>query len=167
MESSVRNIVTSHLNAIKDGISARMAQRGRNASGRTVQSLVVSANEGGGSLEGDKTFLYLEHGRGPGKVPHGFYDIIKDWVIAKGISYQQFAPRNGTPEQGLTRLSGAIATSIIKNGTKLHRDHGYDEIYSELMEKELELMANETAGVFEAEVSKLQDIELDNDKQEE
>ena len=167
MESSVRNIVTSHLNAIKDGITARMAQQGRNASGRTVRSLVVTATETGGSLEGDSTFRYIEHGRGPGKIPHGFYDIIKDWVIAKGISYQQLAPRNGTPEQGLTRLSGAIATSIMKNGTKLYRDRGYNDIYSELMEKELELMATETAGVFETEVEKLQDIELDNDKQEE
>lgn len=166
MESSVQNIVTAHLNAIKDGITARMAQQGRNASGRTVRSLEVRAADTGGSLEGDSTFLYLEHGRGPGKIPHGFYDIIKDWVIAKGISYQQFAPRNGTPEQGLTRLSGAIATSIMKNGTKLYRDHGYNDIFSELMETELDKLSKETMGVFEAEVEKLQEIELDEDKSE-
>lgn len=166
MGASVRDIVESHLNAIKDGITVRMAQHGRNASGRTVRSMVVNVTETGGFLEGAGNFLYLEQGRGPGKVPKGFYDIIKDWVRAKGISYQDMIPKNGTPEQGLARLSGAIAHSIMTKGTKLYRDHGYNDIYSELMEKETELLANEAAGVFEAEVEKLQEIELDNGKSE-
>lgn len=166
MESSVRNIVTSHLNAIKDGIASRMAQQNRIASGRTLQSLVIKATDTGGSLEGSSTFKYLENGRGPGKIPMGFYDIIKDWIVAKGISYQQMAPKNGTPEQGLTRLSGAIAHTIMTKGTKLYRDHGYNDIYSELMEKELDLLAKDALGVFEVEVDKLQDIELDTDNTE-
>lgn len=94
----------------------------------------------------------------------GFYDTIRSWVIAKGISYQQMAPKNGTPEQGLARLSGAIAHSIMTKGTKLYRDKGYNDIYSELMEKELELLSKETAGIFEMEVDKLQDIELDEEQ---
>lgn len=161
MEASVREIVSNHLNAIKEGIELRMAQKGRNASGRTVGSLAVNATDTGGYLEGSSTFLYLEQGRGPGKVPMGFFDIIKEWVVAKGISYQDMIPKNGTPEQGLARLSGAIAYSIMKNGTKLYRDHGYNEIFSEITEKELELMSQEASGVFEAEVEKLQEIELD------
>lgn len=166
MAATVREIVESHLNAIKDGIAERMAKHGRNASGRTVRSMVVNATETGGYLEGAGNFLYLEQGRGPGKVPRGFYDIIREWVVAKGISYQDMIPKNGTPEQGLARLSGAIAYSIMKNGTKLYRDHGYDDIYSELLEKETELLAQEAAGVFEADVDTLQEIELDNDKAE-
>ena len=164
METRVRNIVIAHLNAIKDGIAARMTQYGRNASGHTVQSLLVRATDMGGTLEGDNAILYLEHGRGPGKIPMGFYDTIRSWVIAKGISYQQMAPKNGTPEQGLARLSGAIAHSIMTKGTKLYRDKGYNDIYSELMEKELELLSKETAGIFEVEVDKLQDIELDEEQ---
>lgn len=166
METSVRNIVSSHLNAIKDGIALRMEQMGRNASGSTVRSMVVNTSDSGGTLEGSKSFMYLEHGRGPGKVPKGFYEIIKDWVIAKGISYQDMIPKNGTPEQGLARLSGAIAHSIITKGTRLYRDNEYNDIYSSLIEHEVELLSKEAAGIFETEVEKLQEIELDNDKEE-
>lgn len=164
MSASVRDIVESHLNAIKDGIAERMAQHGRNASGRTVRSMVVQASDTGGYLEGAGQFLYLEHGRGPGKVPKGFHEIIKEWIIAKGISYQDMIPKNGTPDQGLARLSGAIAHSIMTKGTKLYRDHGYDNIFSELIEKESELLAKEASGIFETEIEKLQEIELDNDE---
>lgn len=167
METSVRNIVSSHLNAIKDGIALRMEQMGRNASGSTVRSMVVNTSDSGGTLEGSKSFMYLEHGRGPGKVPKGFYEIIKDWVIAKGISYQDMIPKNGTPEQGLARLSGAIAHSIITKGTRLYRDNEYNDIYSSLIEQEVELLSKEAAGIFETEVEKLQEIELDNDKDKE
>lgn len=166
METSIRNIVSSHLNAIKDGIALRMEQMGRNASGSTVRSMVVNTSDSGGMLEGSKSFMYLEHGRGPGKVPKGFYEIIKDWVIAKGISYQDMIPKNGTPEQGLARLSGAIAHSIITKGTRLYRDNEYNDIYSSLIEQEVELLSKEAAGIFETEVEKLQEIELDNDKSE-
>lgn len=166
METSVRNIVSSHLNAIKDGIALRMEQMGRNASGSTVRSMVVNTSDSGGTLEGSKSFMYLEHGRGPGKVPKGFYEIIKDWVVAKGISYQDMIPKNGTPEQGLARLSGAIAHSIITKGTRLYRDNEYNDIYSSLIEQEVELLSKEAAGIFETEVEKLQEIELDNDKEE-
>lgn len=34
------------------------------------------------------------------------------------------------------------------------------------MEKELELLSKETAGIFEVEVDKLQDIELDEEQNE-
>lgn len=166
METSVRSIVSSHLNAIKDGIEMHMEQMGRNASGSTVRSMVVNTTDNGGTLEGSKSFMYLEHGRGPGKVPKGFYEIIKDWVIAKGISYQDMIPKNGTPEQGLARLSGAIAHSIITKGTRLYRDNEYNDIYSSLIEQEVELLSKEAAGIFETEVEKLQEIELDNDKEE-
>ena len=167
METSVRNIVSSHLNAIKDGIALRMEQMGRNASGSTVRSMVVNTSDSGGTLEGSKSFMYLEHGRGPGKVPKGFYEIIKDWVVAKGISYQDMIPKNGTPEQGLARLSGAIAHSIITKGTRLYRDNEYNDIYSSLIEQEVALLSKEAAGIFETEVEKLQEIELDNDKDKE
>lgn len=144
----------------------RMEQMGRNASGSTVRSMIVNTSDSGGTLEGSKSFMYLEYGRGPGKVPKGFYEIIKDWVIAKGISYQDMIPKNGTPEQGLARLSGAIAHSIITKGTRLYRDNEYNDIYSSLIEQEIELLSKEAAGIFETEVGKLQELELDNDKEE-
>ena len=108
-----------------------------------------------GYLEGASSFLTMERGRGPGNVPRNFTSIIRDWIIAKGISYQNLIPKNGTPEQGLTRLSGAIAYSIMKNGTKLYRDKGYNDIFDTVLKDELEKIATESAGVFDMEIDKI------------
>jgi hypothetical protein len=97
----------------------------------------------------------MERGRGPGNVPRNFTSIIRDWIVAKGISYQNLIPKNGTPEQGLTRLSGAIAYSIMKNGTRLYRDKGYNDIFDTALKEELEKIATESAGVFDMEIDKI------------
>ena len=132
-----------------------ISQQGRIASGRSVASLEVNVNANVGYLEGASSFLTMERGRGPGNVPRNFTSIIRDWIIAKGISYQNLIPKNGTPEQGLTRLSGAIAYSIMKNGTKLYRDKGYNDIFDTALKEELEKIATESAGVFDMEIDKI------------
>ncbi len=163
MEASVKGIVASHLEAIKTGIAERMSQYGRNASGRSVASLVVETTDEGGSLEGSSSFLVMERGRGPGEVPADFTSIIRDWIVAKGISYRDLVPENGTPQQGLARLSGAIAYSIMKKGTKLYRDHRYNSIYSDLIDKELEQLEKECTAVFEVETDRIHQEVPDND----
>ena len=161
--TTIKDIVQQHLDNVKAGIAQRMAQQGRNASGRSVASLNVVATDDGGSLEGSSSFLAMENGRGPGKVPYDFVSIIRDWIVAKGISYQDMIPKNGTPEQGLKRLSGAIAYSIIKNGTKLYRDNGYNDIFTSVLEEEMEKMSNEIAGVYDLAVDALHNDNKDNE----
>lgn len=153
--ASIQDIIKQHLEAVKTGIIQHMSQQGRIASGRSVASLEVNVNANGGYLEGASSFLTMERGRGPGNVPRNFTSIIRDWIIAKGISYQNLIPKNGTPEQGLTRLSGAIAYSIMKNGTKLYRDKGYNDIFDTVLKEELEKIATESAGVFDMEIDKI------------
>lgn len=155
MAATIKDIVQQHLDAVRTGIIQRMTQQGCMASGKSASSLAVSATDTGGYLEGSSSFLVMEHGRGPGKVPKDFNSIIRSWIVAKGISYQDLIPKNGTPEQGLTRLAGAIAHSIMTKGTRLYRDHGYNEVFSELLEQEVEKIASETSAVVELEVDEL------------
>lgn len=164
MDVSVNDIVTSHLNAVKAGIAERMAAQGRNASGRSVRSLDVQSTDNGGALYGSSSFLVMEKGRGPGKVPADFISIIRAWIVAKGISYNDLIPKNGTPTQGLARLSGAIAYNIMKKGTRLYRDKGYNSIYSELVDEELEKLAKEISSVFETEADRLHQERFGNEE---
>lgn len=155
MTATIKDIVKQHLEAVKAGVIQRMSQQGRMASGKSAASLEIKVTDEGGSLEGSSSFLFMERGRGPGKVPKDFNSIIKEWIIAKGISYQDFIPNNGTPEQGLTRLSGAIVHSILTKGTKLYRDRGYNDIFDTVLNEELDKIADESAGVFATEVDKI------------
>lgn len=153
--ASIQDIIKQRLEAVKTGIIQHMSQQGRMASGKSAASLDVVVNDKGGFLDGASSFLTMERGRGPGNVPRNFTSIIRDWIVAKGISYQNLIPKNGTPEQGLTRLSGAIAYSIMKNGTKLYRDKGYNDIFDTVLKDELEKIATESAGVFDMEIDKI------------
>lgn len=130
--AGVQDILTRHLENVKAKIANAMAEHGRNASGKSVASLQVSVNGDVGILYGSKSFLVMERGKKPGKVPYGFRDIIKQWIIDKGIS---FAPKPSKrkdskyspQERALNSLAGAIAYKIMKEGTRLHRDNGYNE----------------------------------------
>ena len=63
----------------------------RTATGKSVASLKVETGKNGKGessafLTGGKQWEYMERGRGPGKVPYNFRDIIREWIVAKGIS---------------------------------------------------------------------------------
>ena len=163
---AIKDIVVKHLQVVRDGIEANMKQMGHTTSGRSVASLKIEDEGTEGLahvfLTGDKQWEVMERGRGPGKVPHNFSAIIKEWILKKGISYRQFAPKNGNPERGLTSLSYMIAHSIMKKGTKLHRDKGYNDIFDTLLNEETDKLALEATGIVETEIDKINDDDENN-----
>lgn len=167
MESvnSIPQIVTKHLQAIQQGIVANMEAMKRNASGRSVASLKVEAGrnasgEASAFLTGGQQWLYMQRGRGPGKVPYNFAEIIREWIVKKGLSLASVPGK--TQERKLTSLSYMIANSIMKKGTTLHRNSGYNDIFDTLVAKEMEKLADEAAGVIAVEYDKINQ-EYEND----
>lgn len=162
---AIRQLVVKHLQNVQKGIAANMQQQGRMASGRSVASLRIEEQTEGGAfrflLTGGAQWAVMQQGRGPGKVPHNFADIIKEWITKKGISYSN-APGK-TPERKLNSLSYAIAYSIMKKGTRLHRNHGYNDIYDTLLNEETALLASESVGIMELDIDKINSSN-ENDK---
>lgn len=151
----VHKVLVSHLGNVKSKIIQAMASNGRNASGKSAASLNVVETDSGAALEGSKSFLVMERGRKGGRLPRNFVSIIREWIVAKGISYDDMIPKNGNREAGLMRLSSAIAFSIMKNGTKLHRDHGYNDIFTSAIDSEMPLIENDTIVIFENEIDRI------------
>lgn len=146
--ADVQEMLRRHLENVKAKVTQAMADNSRNASGRSVASLSVSVSDNVGTLYGSKSFLVMERGKKPGKVPFGFRDIIKQWIIDKGISVTPIPSKRRdtkyTPhERGLNSLAGAIAFKIMKEGTKLHRDNGYNDIYTTAVREELAALGDE------------------------
>jgi hypothetical protein len=140
MKEEAKIIVVDELEALKLRIIDNIRSKGRNASGRTIQSLRVVAGDDGVALFGRSAFGTMETGRKAGKVPFGFRDIILQWMEDKGISgapipyvrkpSAKWQPKYTPKERGDMSLAGAIAATIKKKGSKLHRDGGDNEIYS-------------------------------------
>lgn len=162
IENKVNKLLTLHLGNIKVGISQRMTSLGRSASGSSVASLEVEVDNGEGILSGGKQWETMQRGRGPGKVPSNFREVIKNWVRAKGISVQ---PRGKqTQEQAIESFSYLVTRNIMQKGTKLYRDKGYNDIYDTLLEEEIEKLSAETSSVFELEVNNINDNYINDNK---
>lgn len=162
IKNKVNKLLTLHLGNIKVGISQRMTSLGRTASGGSVASLEIEVNNGEGILAGGKQWETMQRGRGPGKVPSNFREVIKNWVRAKGISVQ---PRGKqTQEQAIESFSYLVTRNIMQNGTKLYRDKGYNDIYDTMLEEEIEKLSAETSSVFELEVNNINDNYINDNK---
>lgn len=160
--NDAKQIVFEELQDLQTRIADNIVKKGRNASGRTIESMHIDKGDKSITLFGRKAFGTLETGRGPGNVPKGFYGIIKQWVIDKGLSIKEIPYKRKesekwhpiyTPkERGLMSLSGAIATKIANEGTKLYRNGGDDDIYSKEIPKTISSIKNRLGIMMKAEV---------------
>lgn len=131
-----RIIIHQELMALKAEIIQNHMAAGQVASGRTMKSLRVEVDENSGRLFGRSFFGVLETGRRAGRVPRRFYLIILQWMKDKGIQappmpYKTNRPHKYTPaERGARSMAAAIAQTIHKKGTSLHRKGGRNDIYT-------------------------------------
>ena len=113
----IRQNILSILERCKADIETNMETQDVNASGRTVGSLaVVSDNDGlrlGLFGNAHAPLWTLEVGRAGGKVPVGFYEIIKQWTRDKGLQF-------GTETERGT-FAYFVARKIAREGTQRHR----------------------------------------------
>lgn len=118
----VQNIVFEELEDLRKRIISNIDSSGRRASGRTSESMRTDVSEDRGVLFGRMAFGTLETGRKPGKVPAGFYQIIKQWVIDKGISFDSQSERNS--------FAYLVSRKIAREGTQLYRRGADTDVYT-------------------------------------
>lgn len=118
----VQNIIFEELEDLRKRIISNIDSTGRRASGRTSGSMHTDVSENRGILFGRMAFGTLETGRKSGKVPAGFYQIIKQWVIDKGISFDSQSERNS--------FAYLVSRKIAKEGTQLYRTGAEADVYT-------------------------------------
>ena len=118
----VQNIIFEELEDLRKRIISNIDSTGRRASGRTSGSMHTDISENRGILFGRMAFGTLETGRKSGKVPAGFYQIIKQWVIDKGISFDSQAERNS--------FAYLVSRKIAREGTQLYRTGAEADVYT-------------------------------------
>lgn len=134
-------LVSSELEALKQRIIENHRSAGQVASGRTIASLKVEITEDGGVLWGRSPFGTLETGRKPGKVPAGFWKIIRQWMDDKGIQVEK-------PDS----FAYLVARKIANEGTQLFREGGFYKIYSPEVKDTVERVSDGIGILFGSEV---------------
>lgn len=152
MENDIIGQITDVLVQTRDEIRANMDAKKINASGRTSASLrverrgnkivLVGGNNQTHTVHGDiygsdtAPIPTLEVGRNGGKVPRGFYYIIREWSREKGLSFANESERN--------TFAFFVARKIAREGTKRHLLPA--DVYSTPVQKakeRIEQIANE------------------------
>lgn len=118
----VQDIIFEELEDLRERIISNIDSTGRRASGRTADSMHTDVSANRGVLLGRMAFGTLETGRKPGKVPSGFYQIIKQWVIDKGIVFDSLNERNS--------FAYLVSRKIAKEGTSLYRKGAEADVYT-------------------------------------
>lgn len=141
LRDKVIELVASELEALKQRIIENHRNAGQVASGMTIASLKVEITEDGGVLWGRSAFGTLETGRKGGKVPAGFWKIIRQWMDDKGIQVEK-------PDS----FAYLVARKIAREGTQLFRNGGRSDIYSPEVKDTVERVSDGIGILFGSEV---------------
>lgn len=134
LASEVSKMLKEALEAVKADIIQNMSAKNRNASGRSIRSLVVDVTGSVGDLYGSASFMAMETGRKAGRVPKGFHKIIEQWIKDKGIALYSSSPDR---EPNIRSVAYFIARKIASEGTMLHRRGMRQDIYTGSIEREV------------------------------
>lgn len=141
-QAEVHRIVQDELAKAKANITENIEREGKRATGKTAEGMAVTvADEGSavvGTLSGRAFFGALETGSKPWakqykRVPKFFADIIAEWADAKGVDIPPYA----------------IATKIMREGSKQYRDGAITTVYSEEIDATVERINERVMGLFD------------------
>lgn len=125
--ADITTIVKERLEKLKQDIQLSMATNNINASGRTSAFLNVVEYNGGVKLvagSGARAPMQtIEIGREGGRVPAGFYNIIKQWTRDKGLNFASETDRS--------TFAYFTAKKIAREGTARHKENV--DVYSTLV----------------------------------
>jgi len=157
--AQVSQILTEELGTLKATIINNIRTTGQWASGKTAASMQVHVSGSIGELVGRRAFGTLETGRRGGRVPRNFMDIIYDWMMAKGVHAEPMPYKTSRPhkyteqERGDRTMAYFIAKTIRREGTRLYRNGGRDDVYSRAIPLTIERINSRLSGIYVASVT--------------
>ena len=137
-----------------------LADTKTNASGKTSAGLFSVVSDYSIEIYSDRRgFANVEAGQSPGKRPRNFRDIMKQWIIDKGISIaaMPYSPKyrgkkkfGSAKERGMHYAAGAMAWSNKTKGSSLYRKGGRNDVFSPAVEK----LVGRVADAYANDISK-------------
>ena len=136
IDKGIATVLEARMRRLRDDISDRINSMGIRASGKTQASMRVEVSSNEVALWGRKFFASMQYGSRYWTGYTGircsfeeFREIIRQWASDKGLHFGQAREHE--------RTIGAIAATIIRQGTRLFRSHGYQDVYDTLIAEAL------------------------------
>lgn len=127
LSEEIRKILLEELESLRQRITENMGRADQIVTGKTRDSMQVSAQGNAGVLTGRRAFATLETGsrpwsKKPKRVPKFFADLIGEWIDARGLELNKWA----------------VAHTLIHKGSKLYREGGRADVYSPELQKTID-----------------------------
>ena len=135
----IEKVILDSLQALKAEIQQNIDATGKTASGKAKREIEIVREGDTYKLIGVPYFNILEEGRAGGRVPKGFYHIIKQWAVDKGI----FA----ATDRDLSRFAYFTSRKIANFGTEQYRTGKRTDIYTDSVNKYVDSLSNKI-GIF-------------------
>ena len=141
LESSATNILKELMEQLKDDILQAYSSNVpiERTTGKTGEALEIKIDNETAQLLGYSYTGVLDEGRKAGRVPKGFYYIIKRWAIDKGISFSS--------QREFDTFCYFTARKTAEEGTRLFREGGRTDILQDNI-AELEKQLADKVGDF-------------------
>lgn len=139
---NVTEILRSELEGLRQRVADNIVATGRNATGKTVAGLSVEANGLSGALTGREAFATLEIGSRPWahqypRPPKWFAKLIQEWIDAKSLRLNAYA----------------VATTLMRDGSRLRRQGGKDDVYTPEIPRTLEAITRRVTSQMQVLVT--------------
>lgn len=137
----VDNILNEELNKFKAQVVKNLYSARKVVTGSFMRSLRVNVGGETGKVTAAPYFSTVETGSSPWKrqyksAPKFFAEIIEAWISKKGLSLNPYA----------------VATTIMRKGSKLYREGGREDIYSNEIPKTIEDIKARLGTLYRLEI---------------
>lgn len=123
-------------------IRNKIDSSGARATGKSAASLREESTEDSFTLYGNRSFKFIEVGRGKGKFPP--INNIYEWLVAKNIQPDGISQRS---------LAYLIARKIGREGSKLYRENNVRDIYTQAIETNIKELFQEVTIASKASIT--------------
>ena len=144
MPETIDAILQQGLDRFVYEVIQRSRGAGQEASGKTYRSISVKVDSSHGEVWAPNYLYTLADGRGPGKVPYNFGDILLDWAKYKGISFPS--------PVAARRWANAVAWKIRKQGSMLFRQRKHIDLFDTPLSDLDAWIGDQLIGLYETEI---------------
>lgn len=137
MVNSIYNldeILTDWCTNVIKRIRENLDSTGTTASGKTKESLDFELTDYGVIITARPFAKGVETGRPAGKIPYNMTDIISKWIVDKGLESHFHIETHSQ----LRSVAYLIGQKIKREGTELYRNGGRDDIFTNVVDEEVE-----------------------------
>lgn len=144
MPQTIDAILQQGLDRFVSEVIQRSRNAGQEASGKTYRSISVKVDGSHGEVWAPNYLYTLADGRGPGKVPYNFGDILLDWAKYKGISFPS--------PVAARRWANAVAWKIRRQGSMLFRQRKHLDLFDTPLAELDDWIGKQVFSLYEAEI---------------